>query len=88
MFGIVLWTNAKTGDALIWCEDHQDLAYLDNAALEASNSPYVQVDDQIMFELDANSSVRKISRIVNSWPRAHHHSLAEVLQREPVLRAG
>lgn len=31
MFGVVLWSNPQQSKAVVWCEDHGDLAFFDSS---------------------------------------------------------
>lgn len=45
MFGVVLWSDGQDKKAVIWCEDHGDLAF------------YRQEDNETRFALDAGDWV-------------------------------
>ncbi|MFT5342537.1 MAG: hypothetical protein ACI9BH_001751 [Paracoccaceae bacterium] len=56
MFGVVLWSDAQENKAVIWCEDHGDLAFYrqpenaDNVALDAG--------DWVQFNMTADRHLR------------------------------
>ena len=83
MYGVVLWADECDQKAVIWCEDHGNLAYY-NAA-EASMHEDVQLDpgDLIQFELREDHDcrrVRNLRRVDAGWAP----SLPENLRpREP-----
>ena len=87
MFGIVLWTNTKTGSALVWCEDQQDLAMYDGRAAKGLKTPQVAVNDQIFFELEPGGNVRRISKIIQVWGPSLQCSLPEALAPVLTLKA-
>ncbi|MCZ0810854.1 MAG: hypothetical protein ACQEVT_06540 [Pseudomonadota bacterium] len=67
MYGVVLWSDRRLKTAVIWCEDHGDLALLapeDDGLVEAD----IAHGDVIAFELDPESAFRRArnARIVDS----------------------
>ena len=50
MYGVVLWSNATDRKAVIWCEDHGDLAFY--------NGQFDEVPDPIAGEFDAGDLVQ------------------------------
>ena len=53
MFGVVLWSSREVLNAVIWCEDHGDLAFLD----ETQGLP--EPGDLVRFEIQWDSTVRR-----------------------------
>lgn len=58
MFGIVLWSDSSDSKAVIWCEDHGDLAYY----LRPENQPQVHLDagDLIQFDVSNVNCHRRV----------------------------
>lgn len=52
MFGVVLWSDTKVNKAVIWCEDHGDLAYFSGTQDACDNR-----GDDSLFGLDAGDLV-------------------------------
>lgn len=89
MFGIVLWANKETGNALVWCEDQRELALLDSAVVSAEDVTSVCVNDHMFFEMDRHSGVRRIVKVLQRWaPPPRSHNLTDILDQRPRLKAG
>ena len=56
MIGIVLWSDATAGNAVIWCEDQGDLAFYSHVS--ASNDFAICVGDWVLFELKLKDDLR------------------------------
>ncbi|MDZ7710952.1 MAG: hypothetical protein U5K36_13595 [Roseovarius sp.] len=56
MLGLVLWCDAASGRAVIWCEDHGDLAWYE--AESAAAAP-VRAGDLVRVGLDGAGAVRR-----------------------------
>ena len=56
MFGVVLWCDALVSRAVIWCEDHGDLAYF----RRADTVEPVQIDagDWVQFDVTTGCDMR------------------------------
>ncbi|MFV0515735.1 MAG: hypothetical protein ACK5MY_19145 [Jhaorihella sp.] len=56
MFGVVLWSNTEEKKAVIWCEDHGDLAYCRQSGTEQP----VRLDagDWVQFDLGSDRKMR------------------------------
>lgn len=58
MFGVVLWSDNNLNQAVIWCEDHGDLAFF-KAGRECGSGPEdMQAGDLVSFELVAGNPLR------------------------------
>lgn len=55
MYGAVLWTDPSSERALIWCEDHADLAFF---AAECCSTPRLEAGDLVSFTLTEQQSLR------------------------------
>lgn len=49
MLGVVLWSDTHERNAVIWCEDHGDLAFYRSAA--DGKAPDLDAGDLVQFEL-------------------------------------
>ncbi|MEY8840788.1 hypothetical protein AB9K41_17330 [Cribrihabitans sp. XS_ASV171] len=56
MFGIVLWSDADDRKAVIWCEDHGDLAYLQRDRKERAVP--LEAGDWVTFEVTVSGRMR------------------------------
>jgi hypothetical protein len=56
MFGVVLWSDTKAHKAVIWCEDHGDLAFYDNGIAEADLT--WDAGDWVHFDLKTERNLR------------------------------
>ena len=65
MYGVVLWSDHVDGKAVIWCEDHGDLAYFSRAHdgdLTCGDLiPDLQAGDMVQFDLRQDARVRRAS---------------------------
>ncbi len=84
IYGIVLWRDAADGSAVIWCDDHAELAFLDGASEGGSckrTGVALASGDLILFALHEEGDVRRAcaAELVNrdGMPR-----LAEMLKLE------
>ena len=57
MFGVVLWSDEQDQKAVIWCEDHGDLAFYRNE----SDTCEVEMDagDWVQFDMKMDKNQRK-----------------------------
>jgi hypothetical protein len=58
MYGVVLWSDAFDQKAVIWCEDHGDLAYYAGGAQTAHGGVSLDPGDLIEFDLDNHRDYR------------------------------
>ena len=56
MIGIILWSDATAGKAVIWCEDQGDLAFYTHVG--ACEDFQVRVGDWVAFELKLQGDLR------------------------------
>lgn len=64
MFGVVLWSSNEDLSAVIWCEDHQDLAIWRRSAAAADNQPMPEAGDLVSFDVAEKNGVREASNTV------------------------
>ncbi|MCT4558469.1 MAG: hypothetical protein N4A61_10465 [Pelagimonas sp.] len=67
MFGVVLWTDTNDSKAVIWCEDHGDLAYY--TAPEQMMHDGVSLDPGDLIQFDCREGpdhrrARNLERVV------------------------
>jgi len=89
MNGVVLWHDSKGGTAVIWCEDHADLAYFnaetDVSAL-GSDTAELAAGDLVIFEVMMVGHQRRalnLRRLAPGTPLAEH-----LLQAAMAVEAG
>ena len=60
MYGVILWNDIETGNALIWCEDHCGVAYLE-APQPSAGAPCngFETGDFVEFELAETPQSRR-----------------------------
>ncbi|WP_300531498.1 hypothetical protein [uncultured Mameliella sp.] len=59
MFGVVLWADASDSKAVIWCEDHGNLAYYTAAEQNVHDGLGLDAGDLIQFDLREERDVRR-----------------------------
>jgi len=72
MYGVVLWRAPQGRKAVIWCEDHGELALYEGDAA----TPSFEADDAVSFDLDQGRRMRVAFNLKVIEP-----------QRSPVLGA-
>ncbi len=78
MNGVVLWHDNKGGTAVIWCEDHADLAYFNaktDASALGSDVVTLAAGDLVMFEIMMAGHQRRafnLRRLAPGTPLAEH----------------
>ncbi|MFY0624192.1 MAG: hypothetical protein JXQ89_21110 [Pelagimonas sp.] len=58
MYGVVLWTDAADKKAVIWCEDHGNLAYYCEAEPTVHTGAGLGAGDLIAFDMTEECDVR------------------------------
>jgi len=62
MYGVVLWSDETKNRAVIWCDDHGDLAfYRRDARAREAKMPF-KAGDLIQFDLKEATAMRIVSR--------------------------
>ncbi len=56
MFGVVLWSDTVNKQAVIWCDDHGDLAFYRNAKSKPKMS--FRAGDLVEFDLQEDAALR------------------------------
>lgn len=80
MFGVVLWSDRREKKAVIWCEDHGDLAFYRQT--DENGPEALDAGDWVQFDMTTDSNLRFAHnpRLVAEGLCA---GLAEVLGRKP-----
>lgn len=58
MYGVVLWADPGDQKAVIWCEDHGDLAFYHDSVSSAHDGVSLDAGDLIQFDLMQNANLR------------------------------
>lgn len=58
MLGVVLWSDNSAKKAIVWCEDHGDLAYIGVSKSEDTTAADFAEGDLIRFELTNDGKIR------------------------------
>ncbi len=68
MIGVVLWADKTACKAVIWCEDHGDLAYYSTKEQSPLDGAAFESGDLVEFEMTRESDLRYAwnPRLVNS----------------------
>lgn len=59
MIGVILWSDEVDRQAVIWCEDQGDLAFLDDASTLSEGKPFFAVGDVVRFDLYVEGNLRR-----------------------------
>lgn len=89
MYGVILWSDLQTGTAVVWCEEHGEIAYFENPDPQAQStlsarSP-LDAGDLVQFDLmprqDGQLRVRNLTTAspeTHAMPPARHDPLRPV----------
>ncbi|WP_050930004.1 hypothetical protein [Aestuariivita boseongensis] len=58
MLGVVLWSDPREGKAVIWCEDHGELAFYRRVDEGHSTSPEFAPGDLVQFDVETVRHLR------------------------------
>lgn len=72
MFGVVLWSGQDKQTAMLWCEDHKELAVLSLLDDWNTDRQHPQAGDLVSFEAKQENGVR---RARNAVPVVRGHAL-------------
>ncbi|MBN8186160.1 MAG: hypothetical protein ACX93U_02915 [Salipiger thiooxidans] len=61
MYGVVLWADHSDHKAVIWCEDHGDLAFYRNEEHTAHGGVSLDAGDLIQFDLTQEENLRRVN---------------------------
>lgn len=80
MYGVVLWSDRAQDRAVIWCEDHGDLAYYRGEGSAPCAAEPIEAGDLVQFDLDEGRDMRLARR--PRLVRQHSHpTLTQDLKR-------
>lgn len=80
MFGVVLWSDQKDRKAVIWCEDHGDLAFCRESVDE--QGCVLDTGDLIQFEITVDRDMRLAQNPRKVFEGAYQ-GLADTLRMMP-----
>jgi len=81
MIGVILWSDPTEQKAVIWCEDHGDLAYLSRPDAVYLPDTFFDVGDVVEFDVETKRNLRLVthaSRVQQSWGTGLSDTLREV----------
>ncbi|MBE9638134.1 hypothetical protein [Salipiger mangrovisoli] len=58
MVGVVLWADQMDQKAVIWCEDHGELAYWHDPEPSVHGGDVLEVGDLVQFDMAGSDSLR------------------------------
>ena len=61
MIGVILWSNKDRSRAVIWCEDHKDLAFYQADAADPAHLRF-GTGDLVRFDLSCSDATRIVER--------------------------
>ena len=78
MFGVVLWSSKDDHKAVIWCEDHGDLAFYNGGGNSVFDGDGLDAGDLIRFNLSEGRDMR-VATDPQLIAEQHYPGLAENL---------
>ncbi|KPA22910.1 hypothetical protein shim_12000 [Shimia sp. SK013] len=80
MLGVVLWHDTNSNRAVIWCEDHGDLAYFDGCeALRDCEIAQIGAGDLVRFDVSEGRN-RRFARNPTPVGQGNFSDLPQVLR--------
>ena len=58
MYGVVLWSDPSDRKAVIWCEDHGELAFFNDCAQSATDLVSLDAGDLVAFDMHTDRDMR------------------------------
>lgn len=86
MLGVVIWSDVAEQKAIIWCEDHGELAFLANSAHPAANAERFDEGDLIQFDLAEHRNLR-LARNPRKIAGHYCSDLGEVITKATQIRS-
>lgn len=92
MLGVVLWSDSTDKKAVIWCEDHGELAYFDGKGSSIFEGASLDAGDLVQFEMQQENQ-RRLAHNMRRVQQGAYAGLTERLveaaapQKEPVPQA-
>ena len=97
MYGVIIWSDQALGRAVIWCEDHGDLAFYGGETDSPMTGSPLAPGDLVFFELREDEKLRQAFSprlvAVDEYPTLTHdlretgREIASVTQAKPDLRS-
>ncbi|MGX9354416.1 hypothetical protein ACS3SW_04425 [Roseobacteraceae bacterium S113] len=87
MCGVVLWASDDEGRAVIWCEDHGNLAFYNRHCADIHLGPALDPGDLIEFDLDDHAEHRLAHNprlLVEDHSPSIAHGLKDAQEHQPV----
>ncbi|WP_146589898.1 hypothetical protein [Puniceibacterium confluentis] len=81
MYGVVLWTDTAEKKAVIWCEDHGNLAFYSGTDQSAVEGVSLDAGDLIQFDMNEESNLRR-ARNPQLVGQSHFPEIAQRLRPE------
>lgn len=78
MFGVVLWTDSSAQKAVVWCEDHGDLAFYTPCKTGVHDGPSLDAGDLIQFDMTLEENLRRVHN-PQLLEQSHSKALADSL---------
>jgi len=86
MFGVVLWSDCAEHRAVIWCEDHGELAYYDAMEHPDAVDLLMEPGDLVKFDLGQTSGRMRVVRNPSLVAEKQYPTLASELKTlEPAV---
>lgn len=79
MIGVVLWTDPRQAEAVIWCEDHGELALYRNSPASNCAEMCFDVGDLVSFDVETVRSLR-FARNPEVLEEAYYPELPQILK--------
>ncbi|MGR3271137.1 hypothetical protein DU478_08885 [Thalassococcus profundi] len=80
MYGVVLWTDTADSRAIIWCEDHGDLAFYTSNGVSAHDGLSLDAGDLVQFDVTQENNLR-LARNPQLVAQSHSQGLIQKLSR-------
>ncbi|MEM8730966.1 MAG: hypothetical protein AAGF79_13720 [Pseudomonadota bacterium] len=80
MFGVVLWSDQKDKKAVIWCEDHGDLAFCSQSV--DTKGDMLDTGDLIQFDVTLDRHMR-LAQNLRKVSEGAYEGLADTLRMMP-----
>lgn len=79
MIGVILWSDSKEQQAVIWCEDQGDLAFLSSPDSTYLPDAFFEVGDMVEFDVSTQRNLR-LAHNTNRLNPSFGASLTKVLK--------
>lgn len=86
MLGVVLWSDRTAGSAVIWCEDHGDLAYFGSSSHPVGSPVDFGEGDLIQFDLAIHETMR-LARNPRRIAQQYCSDLSEVVTAASMMKS-